>query len=80
MGSKSLLGSWLEILFTVLYKVVYINFEYVGEIYKCDHSNESYTGVISSGSVCHFAQSVFNLIFYDIFIVWLLKYNQIINT
>ena len=29
------------VLFIILYKVV-LTFEFVGEILKCDHSNESY--------------------------------------
>ena len=32
---------FLVVLFTTLYKVV-LTFEYVDEILKCDHSNESY--------------------------------------
>ena len=32
---------FLVVLFTTMYKVV-LTFEYVDEIRKCDHSNESY--------------------------------------
>ena len=34
------------VLFIMLYKVV-LTFESVGEILKCDHSNESYRAVLS---------------------------------
>ena len=34
----------------MLYKVV-LTFESVGEILKCDHSNESYLAVLSHGAV-----------------------------
>ena len=36
--------------FIVLYKVV-LTFEYVDEIVKCDHSNESYCAIRSCGTV-----------------------------
>ena len=38
------------VLFIVLYKVV-LTFEYVDEIVKCDHSNESYCAIRSCGTV-----------------------------
>ena len=38
------------VLFIVLNKVV-LTFESVGEILTCDHSNESYWAVVSSGAV-----------------------------
>ena len=38
------------VLFILLYKVV-LTFESVGEILKCDHSNESYRAVLSCGAV-----------------------------
>ena len=38
-----------EVLFIILYKMV-LNFESVNEILKCDHSNESYTAVLSCGA------------------------------
>ena len=38
------------VLFIMLYKVV-PPFESVDEILKCDHSNESYRGVLSCGAV-----------------------------
>ena len=38
------------VLFIVLYKVV-LTFEPVNEILKCDHSNESYSAVLSCGAV-----------------------------
>ena len=41
------------VLFIMLYKVV-LTFESVNEILKCDHSNESYREVLSSGAV-HFS-------------------------
>ena len=37
--------------FIMLYKVV-LTFEYVDEIVKCDHSNESYCAIRSCGTVC----------------------------
>ena len=40
------------VLFIMLYKVV-LTFESVDEILKCDHSNESYWAVLSSGAVDH---------------------------
>ena len=43
------------LLFTMLYKVVR-TFEFVGEILKCDHSNESYRAVLSRGAVCYAVQ------------------------
>ena len=36
--------------FIMLYKVV-LTFEYVDEIVKCDHSNESYCAIRSCGTV-----------------------------
>ena len=38
------------VLFIMLFKVV-LTFECVGEILKCDHSNESYFAVLSCGVV-----------------------------
>ena len=38
------------VLFLMLYKVV-LTFEFVGEILKCDHSNESFQEVLSHGTV-----------------------------
>ena len=43
------------VLFIKLYNVV-LTFESVGEILKCDHSNESYGVVLSSGAVYFVAQ------------------------
>ena len=45
------------VLFIMLYKVV-LTFESVDEILKCDHSNESYRGVLSCGDV----NNAFNLV------------------
>ena len=42
-------------LFSVLYKVV-LAFESVGEILKCDHSNESYWAVLSCGALYYAVQ------------------------
>ena len=36
--------------FITLYKVI-LTFEFVDEILKCDHSNESYRAVLSCGAV-----------------------------
>ena len=44
------------VLFIMLYKVV-LTFGYVDEILKCDHSNESYSAVLSCGSVYYAVQS-----------------------
>ena len=38
------------VLFIMLYKVV-LSFEFVDEILKCDHSNESYRALLSCGAV-----------------------------
>ena len=46
---------FLVVLFTTLYKVV-LTFEYVDEILKCDHSNESYWAVLSCGTVYNAVQ------------------------
>ena len=43
------------VLFIMLYKVV-LTFESVGEILKCDHSNESYWAVFSYGAVYYAVQ------------------------
>ena len=43
------------VLFIMLYKVV-LTFEYVNEITKCDHSNESYSAVLSCGAVYYAVQ------------------------
>ena len=40
---------------TMLYKVV-LTFESVNEILKCDHSNESYSAVLSFGTVYYVVQ------------------------
>ena len=42
-------------LLIMLYKMV-LTFESVGEILKCDHSNESYWAVLSCGTVYYAAQ------------------------
>ena len=41
--------------FIMLYKV-FLTFEPVGEILKCDHSNESYWAVLSCGMVYYVVQ------------------------
>jgi len=38
------------VLFIMLHKVI-LTFEFVDEILKCDHSNESYWAVLSCGTV-----------------------------
>jgi len=44
------------VLFIMLYKVV-LTFESVAdEFLKCDHSNESYSAVLSCGTVCYAAR------------------------
>ena len=43
------------VLFIMLYQVV-LTFEYVDEILKCDHSNESYRAVQSCGAVHYVVQ------------------------
>ena len=47
------------VLFIMLYKVV-LTFESLEEILKCDHSNESYWAVLSSGTVYYTEQGVSN--------------------
>ena len=42
-------------LYMILYKVV-LTFEFVDEILKCDHSNESYLAVLSCGTVYYAVQ------------------------
>ena len=44
------------VLFIMLYKVV-LAFEYVDEILKCDHSNESHWAVLSCGAVYYAGQA-----------------------
>ena len=41
--------------YKVLYKVV-LTFEFVDEILKCDHSNESYWAVLSCGAIYYAVQ------------------------
>ena len=43
------------VLFDMLYKV-FLTFETVNEILKCDHSNESYRAVLSCGAVYYAVQ------------------------
>ena len=43
------------VLFIILYKVV-LTFESVGEILKCDHSNENYQAILSCGTVYYTVQ------------------------
>ena len=43
----------------MLYKVV-LTFEFVNEILKCDHSNESYLAVLSCGAVYYAVQGATN--------------------
>ena len=47
-------------LFVLLYSVV-LTFESVYETLKCDHSNESYLGVLSRGAVCFTVQLSFKV-------------------
>ena len=49
------------VLFIMLYKVV-LTFESVGEILKCDHSNESYRAVLSCGAVYSAVQGASNFL------------------
>ena len=50
------------VFFIMLYKVV-LTFESVGEILKCDHSNESYWAVLSCGTVYGLMNSLYYLAF-----------------
>ena len=43
------------LLFIMLYKVV-LTFEFVDEILKCNHSNESYWAILSCGTVYYAVQ------------------------
>ena len=47
------------VLFIMLYRVV-LTFEFVDEILKGDHSNESYRAVLSCGAVYYAVQDSFN--------------------
>ena len=47
---------FLVVLFIVLYKVA-LTFPSVDEIFKCDHSSESYWAVLSCGAVYYVVQS-----------------------
>ena len=47
------------VLFIMLYEVV-LTFESVDEILKCDHSNESYSVVLSCGAVYYAVQGSSN--------------------
>ena len=49
------------VLFIMLYKVV-LTFEFVDEILKCDHSNESYSAVLSCGTVYYAVQGGSNFL------------------
>ena len=48
------------VLFIMLYKV-FLTFESVDEILKCDHLNESYKAVLSCGTVHYALQGTYNL-------------------
>ena len=48
------------VLFIMLHKVV-LTFESVDEILKCDHSNESYSVVLSYGTVYYAVQDYLSL-------------------
>ena len=47
------------VLFITLYMVV-LTFESVDQILKCDHSYESYSAVLSCGTVYYAVQGVYN--------------------
>ena len=47
------------VLFIMLYKVV-LNFQSVDETLVCDHSNESYSAVLSCGTVYYAVQGCSN--------------------
>ena len=42
----------VHVLFIMLYKMVLVTLKSVDETQVCDHSNESYCAVFSSGAVC----------------------------
>ena len=48
------------VLFIMLYKVV-LTFESADEILKCDHSNESYSAILSCGTVYYAVQGGSNV-------------------
>ena len=52
---------FLVVLFIILYKVV-LTFESADEILWCDHSNESYRAVLSSGTVYYAVQGDSNFL------------------
>ena len=53
---KAIVQYFPVVLFVMLYKRV-VTFEFVDEILKCDHSNESYCAVLSFGTVCYAVQT-----------------------
>ena len=58
------------VLFIMLYKVV-LTFEFVGEILKCDHSNESYWAVLFCCTVYYAVQAGSNF--------WVCGWNSVAN-
>ena len=68
------------VLFIILYKVV-LTFESVDEILWCDHSNESYWAVLSSGTVYYAVQGDSNFLVRGWKpVVWPFKYKVLSNT
>ena len=68
------------VLFITLYKVV-LNVEFVDEILKCNHSNESYWAVLSCGAVYYAVQGDFNIwVSGWNYKVWPLKWKLLNNT
>ena len=69
-----------RVLFIILYKVV-LTFESVDEILCCDHSNESYWAVLSSGTVYYAVQGDSNFLVRGWKpVVWPFKYKLLSNT
>ena len=54
---------FLVVLFIMLHKVI-LTFESVDEILGCDHSNESYSAVLSCGADYYVVQGVSNIYIY----------------
>ena len=56
---KAIEQNFTIVLFRLLLLKVVLTFESVGEIPKCDHSNESYWAVLSCGAVYYAVQGDF---------------------
>ena len=60
------------VLFLMLYEVV-LAFDSVEEIVKCDHSNESYWGVLSCGAVYYAVRGGSNVLVFEFLRPWMIS-------